>query len=165
MTNSEKKPFPDAAPTAEFDDLGKTQNNVVMRISFAALSLALLSLTACQKVYTETPIEFHVRATPGFKPYDYNTFTGQSLSIAVRTYRWCNYEGSAYSMSNVIYENVETMYTLELNDWENTPGGFSIQVDITHFGDTIHSEIHTLADTLGIWNDPSRSASGSFRIR
>jgi hypothetical protein len=136
-----------------------------MRTSFATLALALVSLIACQKAYTETPIEFHVRTTPEFKPYDYNTFTGQTLSIAVRNYSWWNAGGSVYSMPDLIYDNVETKYRLELNDWEKTPGGFSIQVDITHYGDTIYSKTHSLADTTGFWDDTTRFASGSFRIR
>jgi hypothetical protein len=136
-----------------------------MRTFFAPLALALVSLTACQKVYTEAPILLHVRATPGFKPYDYNTFTGQTLSIAVREYGYWNAGGSEFSMYDVIYKNVETKYRLELIDWEKTPGGFSVQVDITYLGDTIYTKTHALADTTGFWDDTTRFASGSFQIR
>jgi hypothetical protein len=136
-----------------------------MRTPLVFLALVSLFVVACQEEYTETPVLVHIRTVPGLKPADYNAQTGQDLSFSLRNmFTW--YQGGAvFSASETVYEQIDLKYQLVLTDLSRTAGGFNVQVDITHLGDTVHSQIHTLADTLGTWDDPAKRASGSFRIR
>lgn len=139
--------------------------NPFLRISLLAVTGAAFLVSGCQKEYTPTPIEFHVRTVPELKPYDYQTQTGQSLYLALRNvYYW--YEGgSELSLYDEVYEGIPLKYELSLEDLSRTPGGFSVRIDITNYGDTVHTETHVVTDTAGVWNDPARRASGTFRIR
>jgi hypothetical protein len=137
-----------------------------MRTPLVLLALVSLFVVACQEEYTETPVLVHIRTVPGLKPADYNLQTGQDLAFALRNmYHWYQ-GGTSFTCSESVYRGIDLKYQLLLDDMNQTPAGFSVQVDITHLGVTIHSQTHALVDTtVSWWGDTQGVSSGSFRVR